>query len=326
MQPNHWKDRKVFVTGATGLLGSWLIKELLSYGAYVVALVRDNDPQAELLRSGDFQKVHIINGQLEDFWTLERAVNQHEIETVFHLGAQAIVGTAYRFPLATFETNIRGTYNLLEACRIHKNLVKQVIVASSDKAYGVSENLPYIEEAPLKGRFPYDVSKSCTDLIAQSYAHSFSLPVVVIRCGNIYGGGDLNWSRIIPGTIRSFFLKERPVIRSDGKFIRDYVYVKDVCRFYLQVAQHLEIKHWIGEAFNYSLQKPLSVLQLVDKIAQLMHCQHLKPNILNNQKGEIHSQSLSSAKIRKLISIKGELSLEKGLIETIKWYKEFLRK
>ena len=205
-----WKGKKVLVTGATGLVGSWLIKDLLKLKADIVAFVLDMDPQSELLRSGDIKKISVVNGRLENFFDVERAINEHAIDTVFHLGAQTIVETAHRFPLATFEANIRGTYNVLEACRIHKNLVKSIVVASSDKAYGTQKDLPYIEQLPLKGRYPYEVSKSCTDLIAQSYYHTYKLPIAILRCGNIYGGGDLNWSRIVPGTIRSFLKKERP--------------------------------------------------------------------------------------------------------------------
>jgi CDP-glucose 4,6-dehydratase len=198
-----WLDKCVFVTGATGMVGAWLVKDLLAQGARVVALVRDADPQSQLFRSRLIKKVTVINGPLEDLWTLERALNEHEVDTVFHLGAQTIVETARRFPFQTFEANVRGTYNLLEACRLHQSFVKRVVVASSDKAYGDQPILPYTEETTLQGRYPYDVSKSCSDLIAQSYFHTYTLPVAVARCGNIYGGGDLNWSRVVPGTIRS---------------------------------------------------------------------------------------------------------------------------
>ena len=222
----NWTGRRVFVTGATGIVGSWLVKRLLELGAYVVALVRDWDPQTELVRSGDILRTNVVNGRLEDYDTLERAINEHEIDTVFHLGAQPIVTTALRNPLPTFEANIRGSYNLLEACRVHRSLVKRVVVASSDKAYGDAPSLPYTEDMPANGRHPYDVSKSCTDLLALSYAHTYDLPVTVARCGNIYGGGDLNWSRIVPGTIRSLWHGERPIIRSNGLFTRDYIYVR----------------------------------------------------------------------------------------------------
>ena len=218
-----WQNRRVFVTGATGIVGSWLVKDLLAAGAYVVALVRDADPQSEFFRSGDFQSVAIVNGALEDFATLERAINEHEIDTVFHLGAQTIVGTAHRSPVPTFEANIRGSYFLLEACRLHQDRVRRVVIASSDKAYGDQPNLPYTEDTPLQGQHPYDVSKSCTDLIAQTYYHTYRLPVAIARCGNVYGGGDLNWSRIVPGTVRSLLQGMPPLIRSDGRYVRDYL-------------------------------------------------------------------------------------------------------
>jgi CDP-glucose 4,6-dehydratase len=217
----EWSDRRVLLTGATGLVGSWLVKELLARGTYVVALIRDADPQSELYRSGDVHRLAVVSGDLTDFFTLERAISEHETDTVLHVGAQPIVGVAHRFPLQTFESNVRGTYNLLEACRIHRGLVSRVVVASSDKAYGEQAELPYTEDMPLDGRHPYEVSKSCADLIAQSYRHSYGLPIGIARCGNIYGGGDLNWSRIVPGTIRSLLRGERPIIRSDGQYVRD---------------------------------------------------------------------------------------------------------
>ena len=230
---DFWRERRVFVTGATGIVGSWLVRELLGRNANVAVLVRDADPQSELLRSGDLQRCTVFNGTVEDLWTLERAISLHEAEYVFHLAAQTIVGVAHRNPFTTFETNVRGTYNLLEASRMHASLVRGVIVASSDKAYGEVDALPYVETMPLRGRHPYEVSKSCTDLIAASYSHTYGVPVTIARCGNIYGGGDLNWSRIVPGTIRSLLRGERPTLRSDGTFRRDYIYVKDVARAYM---------------------------------------------------------------------------------------------
>lgn len=324
MKNSFWKDRRVFVTGATGMLGSWLVKDLLKLKAHIVVLIQDNNPQSELYRSRDIDNVTVVNGALEDLATLERAINQYDVETVFHLGAQTIVGTAERFPLATFEANIRGTYNLLEACRLHKNLVKGIVVASSDKAYGEHPKLPYREDAPLRGRHPYEISKTCADLIAQSYFHSYELPVAVIRCGNIYGGGDLNWSRIVPGTIRSFLANESPVIRSDGTFVRDYVYVKDVARTYLDVAERFDEKEFWGEAFNCSNESPVTVLQIVKTIQDLMKCGHLKPKILNSARGEIFSQYLSSRKLRRMLKWKPRFDLKRGLSETIEWYHEFL--
>ncbi len=320
-----WKDRRVFVTGASGLVGAWLVKDLLARGATVVALVRDEDPQSELFRSGDIRRISVTSGSLEDFLTIERTVSEHEPDTVFHLAAQPIVGVAHRFPLQTFESNVRGTYHLLEACRLHASLVKRVVVASSDKAYGEGPDLPYTEEMPLRGRHPYEVSKSCADLIAQGYHHTWGLPVGIARCGNIYGGGDLNWSRIVPGTIRSFLRGERPVIRSDGLFVRDYIYVKDVVRAYLRVADALEEPGQRGEAFNFSPESRLTVLDLVGAIQRLMGCGHLPPDVQNTARGEIREQYLSSEKARGALGWRPEFTLEQGLAETIAWYREYFR-
>jgi CDP-glucose 4,6-dehydratase len=321
---DFWRGQRVLVTGATGMIGSWLVKELLALGASVLVLVRDADPQSELIRSDDVRKTMVIQGSLEDFWTLERAINANEIETVFHLGAQTIVGTAHRFPLPTFEANIRGTYNLLEACRLHNDLVKRVIVASSDKAYGDQKNLPYVEEMPLNANHPYDVSKACADLIAQSYFHSFNLPVAIARCGNIYGGGDLNWSRIVPGTIRAFFNGVRPIIRSDGTFVRDYIYVKDICRAYLRLGECLADQNVQGEAFNFSSGQPFTVIEMVDAIKSQFEKISIEPDIRNVAEGEIRSQYLSAAKAQRLLRWKPTYSLEQGLRETIEWYRVFL--
>ncbi len=315
----------MFVTGASGLVGAWLVKDLLARGATVVALVRDEDPQSELFRSGDIRRISVTSGSLEDFLTIERTVSEHEPDTVFHLAAQPIVGVAHRFPLQTFESNVRGTYHLLEACRLHASLVKRVVVASSDKAYGEGPDLPYTEEMPLRGRHPYEVSKSCADLIAQGYHHTWGLPVGIARCGNIYGGGDLNWSRIVPGTIRSFLRGERPVIRSDGLFVRDYIYVKDVVRAYLRVADALEEPGQRGEAFNFSPESRLTVLDLVGAIQRLMGCGHLPPDVQNTARGEIREQYLSSEKARGALGWRPEFTLEQGLAETIAWYREYFR-
>ena len=319
-----WRGLRVFITGATGMIGSWLVKDLLAQGASVVALVQDSDPQSELFRSGDFRKISLINGTLEKFWEVERAINQYEVDTVFHLGAQALVGVAHRSPLPTFETNIRGTYNLLEACRIHRTFVKRVVIASSDKAYGEQPRLPYTEDLPLNGRHPYEVSKSCADLIAQTYHHTYDLNVAIARCGNVYGGGDLNWSRIVPGTIRSFCMGERPLIRSDGNYVRDYIYVKDVARAYMRIAECLQNDRVKGEAFNFSCEKPMTVLEMVEAIRKLMDCEHILPDIRNISEGEIGSQYLIAAKARTSLSWRPEFALEDGLHETIKWYRTYL--
>jgi CDP-glucose 4,6-dehydratase len=319
-----WKGRPVLVTGATGLIGSWLVKELLGRDAKVVALVLDADPQSELLRSRDIEACNVVNGSLADFSAVERAINLHDVDTVFHLGAQTLVGVAHRFPLATFESNIRGTYNLLENCRLHAGLVNRVVVASSDKAYGEKQDLPYVEDMALEGRHPYEVSKTCTDLLAQSYAHSFKVPLTIARFGNVYGGGDLNFSRIVPHTVSACLNGERPVIRSDGSFLRDYLYVKDVARGYLRMAEQIEDQKVRGQAFNFSPGEPTSVLDLVHKIQDLMDCRHLEPDVRNTAAGEITDQYLSASKAQTLLGWTPDYDLDSGLRETIDWYRNFL--
>lgn len=319
-----WNGRRVLVTGATGIVGSWLVRRLLEQRAHVVVLVRDWDPQTELIRSGDITRTNVVNGALEDYATLERAIAEHEIQTVFHLGAQAIVTTALRAPLQTFEANIRGTYNLLEACRQQRVTVEQVVVASSDKAYGTADRLPYTEDMPANGRHPYDVSKSCTDLLAMTYAHTYGMPVVIARCGNIYGGGDLNWSRIVPGTIRSLLEGQQPIIRSNGLFIRDYIYVRDVVEAYLSLAAHATDEGISGEAFNFSPESRVNVLEITQQIARLMSREDLEPVILNQASAEIVDQYLDSTKARRLLGWEPRYSLEQGLRETITWYEALL--
>lgn len=322
---HRWQERRVFVTGATGMVGSWLVKQLLEEGAFVVTLIHDWDPQSELIRSGSVSQTSVICGALQDYLTLERAINEHEIDTVFHLGAQTLVGTAFRSPLQTFETNIRGTYNLLEACRVHSSLIKAVVVASSDKAYGDAEELPYTEDMAVNGRHPYDVSKSCTDLIAMTYAHTYKLPVSVARCGNIYGSADLNWSRIVPGTIRSILENQRPVVRSDGHYTRDYIFVLDVVAAYLLLALETSSDGIWGEAFNFSQGKKVSVLEIVQIIQTLMARTDLDPKILDQADCEIRDQHLDSTKARTRLDWSPMYSLEQGLTETIHWYKSFLQ-
>lgn len=321
---DFWKNKRVFISGATGLVGSWMVKRLIEQGAYVVILVRDFDPQSELIRSGAYLQTTVVNGCLEDYSTVERALNEHEADTVFHLGAQTIVGTAFRNPLPTFEANLRGTYNLLEACRVHRSFVGRVVIASSDKAYGSSDVLPYTEEMPPLGKHPYDVSKSCTDLIAQSYYHTYDLPIVIARCGNIFGGGDLNWSRIVPGTIKSLHQGEAPILRSDGQFTRDYVYVKDVVNAYLMMAEGLSRPEVKGEAFNFGPAQPLTALHIVETICRLMGATEVKPVILNQAKAEIRDQYLSSAKAHGVFGWEPQYTLENALKETIRWYEAYL--
>lgn len=326
MMPNDsqfWVGRRVLVTGATGIVGSWVVKDLVGKSAEVVALVLDTNPQSDVYRSGLIHRVTVVNGRLEKLADLERAIVEYEIETVIHLGAQAIVGVAHRSPLATFEANIRGTWNLLEACRLHSGLVKRVVIASSDKAYGEHDQLPYTEDMSLEGRQPYEVSKSCADLIAQAYSHTYGLPVAIARCGNIYGGGDLNWSRIVPGTIRSLYRGESPAIRSDGQYIRDYVYVKDVSRAYLTLAERMDSAGVRGEGFNFSPESRVTVMEIVDKIRQIMKCGHVSVTVLDNAKGEIRNQYLSSEKARRILGWAPDYTLEEGLKETVDWYLSF---
>ncbi|MBS0615247.1 MAG: GDP-mannose 4,6-dehydratase [Verrucomicrobia bacterium] len=322
---SFWKGKRVLITGATGLVGSWLTKALIESQAYVAILLRDHDPQSEFFRSGVSEKTSIVQGVLEDCQTLERAINDHEIDTVFHLGAQTIVGAAFRQPLATFEANIRGTYNLLEACRRQSSLVKRIVIASSDKAYGSSDVLPYTEEMPLNGRHPYDVSKSCGDLIALTYFNTYQLPLVIARCGNIFGGGDLNWSRLIPGTIRSFLNQEAPIIRSDGQFTRDYVYVEDAVHAYMLLGEHLIKSSIQGEVFNFGPNQPYSVLQIVKAIQKCMGLD-IDPVIANLAKGEIQHQSLDCSKARHVLNWNPQFSLEEGLVSTIQWYEHYFSK
>jgi CDP-glucose 4,6-dehydratase len=319
-----WSQQRVFVTGASGFVGSWLVKALLERKAEITVLIRDLDDHSELVRSGAIHHVSIVNGCLEDFACLERAINEHETNVVFHLAAQALVGAALRSPLATFESNIRGTYNLLEACRAQSSLVKRVVVASSDKAYGEAQTLPYVETHPLAGRHPYDVSKSCTDLLAATYYATYRLPVAIARCGNIYGGGDLNWSRIVPGTIRSLLKGERPVLRSDGSFVRDYIYVEDAVHAYLSLAESVSEAEVQGEAFNFSNESPVTVRQIVQALAELMEATDLPPIVLGTAAQEIPSQSLSAEKARRTLGWQAEHSLDEGLRKTIDWYTRYL--
>ena len=308
------------------MLGGSLVRELLERSASVVALIRDWVPESELLRNDFLSRMTIVRGDLSDKDLLERIVGEYEIETVFHLAAQTIVGIANRNPVSTFESNIRGTWNLLEACR-HSPTVKQIVVASSDKAYGINENLPYSENTPLKGSHPYDVSKSCADLIAQSYFTSFGLPVCITRCGNLYGGGDLNWNRLIPGTIRSILRGESPIIRSDGSYIRDYFYVADGALAYLHLAELMAANpDLMGEAFNFSNEIQITVSDLTSEILRLMGREDVKPTILNQARNEIPHQYLNAEKARRLLNWKPVYTLEAGLSKTITWYKSFFEK
>jgi CDP-glucose 4,6-dehydratase len=323
MSSSFWIDRPVFVTGASGLVGSWLIRRLVAKGADVVCLVRDWVPQSELNHPHLIEKVKVVRGDVRDQTLLERILGEYDICTVIHLAAQTIVTIANRNPISTFESNVSGTWTLLEACR-RSPKVEQIVVASSDKAYGDQEILPYRENSPLQGQHPYDVSKSCADLIAHAYAVTYETPVIITRCGNFYGGGDLNWNRIIPGTIRSILRGTPPIIRSDGSLIRDYFYVEDGAAAYmLLVEQLVENPSLCGEAFNFSNELPLSVLDLVTHILKKMESE-FQPIILDEVTNEIPNQYLCAEKARNMLGWKPLFTLDHGLELTIEWYKKLL--
>ncbi|HKR01612.1 MAG TPA: NAD-dependent epimerase/dehydratase family protein [Pyrinomonadaceae bacterium] len=323
MNKEFWQDRPVFVTGATGLVGGWLVRRLVDSGADVTCLVRDWVPQSELVRARLIERVKVVRGDVRDQELLERALNEYEISTVIHLAAQTIVTIANRNPASTFETNVKGTWALLEACRRAPN-VRQIVLASSDKAYGEHDTLPYNEMMPLKGRHPYDVSKTCADLIAQSFAATYNLPVVITRCGNFYGGGDLNWNRIVPGTIRSVLRGQRPVIRSDGQSVRDYFYVEDGAAVYTLLAEQLAARAELsGQAFNFSNETQVTVLELVGRILKLMNSD-LEPDVRSESSNEIRHQYLSAERARQTLNWKPMFTTDEGLRRTIDWYRTFL--
>jgi CDP-glucose 4,6-dehydratase len=320
-----WRDRPTMVTGATGLLGGWLVRRLLDLEADVICLIRDWVPQSELVSSHLIERTKVVRGDIRDQAMLERTLGEYEVDSVIHLAAQTIVGIANRNPVSTFETNVGGTWALLEACR-RTPTVRQIAIASSDKAYGSHDQLPYDEEAALQGRHPYDVSKSAADLIAQSYATTFGLPVIITRCGNFYGGGDLNWNRVVPGTIRSILRSQRPVIRSDGHYVRDYFYVEDGAATYTLLVERLAQDRTLqGESFNFSNETPTTVLALVEKILAAMGSD-LEPEIRNEAVNEIREQYLSAAKARRMLQWKPVFSLDQGLSRTIEWYRNMFEK
>jgi len=320
---DFWPDRPTLVTGATGLVGGWLVKRLVKSSADVVCLVRDWVPQSELVQAEVIDKVKVVRGDVRDQALLERVLGEYEIQTVIHLAAQTIVTIANQNPVSTWETNVQGTWALLEACR-RSPKVKQIVMASSDKAYGDSDNLPYDEETPLRGRHPYDASKSCADIISQTYAASFNLPVVVTRCGNFYGGGDLNWNRIVPGTIRSVIRGQRPIIRSDGQYVRDYFYVEDGAVAYMLLAERLaEDENLAGRAYNFSNETQITVQEITERILRLMGSD-LKPDVRNEASNEIRHQYLSAARAQRDLNWKPLFTLDEGLKRTIDWYRSFL--
>jgi len=317
---SFWRDRSVLVTGASGFLGAWLVRHLLAAQANVVCLVRDWVPQSELIRSNIIETVTTVRGDVTDPSLLERLLGEYEVEVVFHLAAQTIVGIANRNPVSTFSSNIEGTWNLLEACR-RSPKVASVVVASSDKAYGDAKQLPYTEATTLDAKYPYDVSKLCTDYLTRSYVVTYGLPATIARCGNIYGGGDLNWDRIVPGTIRWLLNGERPIIRSDGKLTRDYVYVKEVVAAYVLLAENVERPDVRGEAFNFSAEKPLSVLEIVAAVSRVMGSS-LTPDVRNTAKAEIRDQYLDSSRAEQVLGWHATWALDKALAETVDWYRD----
>lgn len=319
---------RVFITGGTGLLGSHLTRLLVECGAEVVALVRDSVPRSlfhDRSPAWDLErKVSVVRGEIEDYALLERTLNEYEIDTIFHLAAQTLVGNANRSPIATFKANIEGTWNLLEAARAHSRKVERVLIASSDKAYGDLHGEAYDENCPLRGEHPYDVSKSCADLLSHAYFASYGLPVAVTRCGNFFGPGDLNFSRIIPGTIRDALQGKPPVIRSDGKFIRDYIYAEDGAHAYLTLAEAMKkgahgVAH-AGQAFNFSYGLRLTVLDVVNQVLRELQKTHLVPKILNEAANEIPVQCLNSQKAKEMLGWQPRFGFQEGLKKTIAWY------
>lgn len=317
MQQEFWKDKRVFITGSAGFLGCWLSNNLADAGAKITGL------DIEIKQGSNFHnfdlknKINQLNVDITNYDLLTKTFKEHEPEIVFHLAAQPLVTEANKNPLPTFENNIRGTWNVLESAR--NSNINGIIVASSDKAYGIPEKLPYDENHKLHGVYPYDVSKSVKDLISQAYHKTFGLPVGITRCGNFFGGGDLYFDRIVPGTIKSFIFNESPIIRSDGKFIRDYIYIKDVVDAYTTLAENInKVK---GHAFNFSTEIPLDVLTIVNKIASLMNS-NIQPTILNQVKAEIREQHLTSKKAREMLGWQAKYDLDSALKETIEWYKE----
>jgi len=320
-----WVRQPVLVTGATGMVGSALCAHLVAQGATVVALVFDDDPQSELRRSGTWNRVHVIDGALEDVATIERAIVVHEVATIFHLGAQALVGAARRDPVGTFESNIRGTWNVLDVARRHPDLVSAVVVASSDKAYGTSSDLPYLESHRLDGVQPYEVSKSCGDLIARSYALTYGVPVRVARCGNIFGPGDLNWSRLVPGTIRALLQDRQPVLRSDGTHVRDYLHVEDAISGYLALADDVADHGESDIAYNLSDESPLSVLEMYAAICEAAGRPGTEPLIEQQARDEIPSQHLDSTRVRDELGWRPAIRLDDGLLSTVEWYRALFK-
>jgi CDP-glucose 4,6-dehydratase len=315
--------RSAFVTGAYGLLGSWLCRALLDRGVRVAVLQRDAAPISALTLDGTEERCTVIRGDVRDLELLERALAEEEVDSVFHLAAQTIVGTALQSPLSTWETNVRGTWTLLEACRRHG--AQRLVVASSDKAYGAHDALPYREDHDLRARFPYDVSKACADLIARSYAHTYGLPVAVTRCANLYGGGDLNRSRLVPEAVAAALHGRAPVIRSDGSPERDFLYVEDAVTAYLALAAALDAQPARGEAFNAGSGRPRAVRDVVEAVCRAAGAD-VRPDIrgTGTPDGEIDRQWVDSSRLRALTGWEPRIDLDEGLVRTVEWYRVHL--
>jgi CDP-glucose 4,6-dehydratase len=325
LNPKFWRDRRVLVTGATGLVGTWTVKRLLEVGADPVCLVRDWVPHSEFVKAKLADRVNMVHGDLCDMPLLERTLVEYDVRTVLHLAAQSQVGAAERGPVNTLEVNVAGTWRLLDACR-RSPLVQQIVIASSDKAYGAQPKLPYDESFPLNGRAPYDVSKACAALIAFSFHHTYQLPVCITLCGNFYGPGDLNWNRVVPGTIRSILRNERPIIRSNGKYIRDYFYVKDGAEAYCTLAERMQDLPQIhGQSFNFSNERQDTVLDLVKMILRIMGREDLEPIVQNEASNEIVHQYLSAKKAREVLGWRPNWDIESALKETVAWYETLLK-
>ncbi len=325
MKQAFWRDKRVFITGATGFVGSNLVSALSECCPNIICLIRDAIPWAPFFMQGLNSKVVSVHGDLQDYFLLERVLCEYEINIVLHLGAQTIVTIAHQGPIGTFKSNIEGTWNLLEACRKYQK-TQAIVVASTDKAYGSSQILPYKEDFPLLARGIYDVSKSCADMIAQAYAQSYKLPVCVTRSANLFGPGDLNFNRIIPGTIKAAFFKEELQIRSDGNFLREYFYIKDAVSAYLQLAEKMVESGLEGEVFNFGTDYRYPVNAMVDLILRLMKVPNLKKCILNQAQGEIRDQYLDATKAKEQLGWKPKWKMEPALMETIHWYEDFFKK
>jgi CDP-glucose 4,6-dehydratase len=323
----NWEGKNVLVTGATGFVGSWLTKSLVEKKANVIALIRDHVPDSPLIYTGTYSKLKsVVEGDIIDYGTVNRVFNEYDINICFHLAAQTIVGAANRSPLPTFETNIKGTWNILEVALKTKTL-ERIIIASTDKIYGEPVKLPITEDHPLSATYPYDASKACIEILTRTYFKTYGLPVGITRCCNIYGGGDLNFSRIIPDAIRSIVFNKNPIIRSDGTPVRDFIYITDVVNAYLTLAENLDKKNVKGEAFNFGSNSPIKILDLVNKIIKVSG-KNLKPVIKGEgkPKGEISEQYLSSEKARKILKWEPKIPLEIGMKKTINWYENFFAK